>query len=292
MSDDQATKIAAVIDWTPTCLPGQEQVTIVRQVLETLTIQRTCPTPETEEEERKYRDLFDHLTEATEKLAAVLDMRQAQKTQEDGWNPKTGDHAVGTDLDGRTVVGTLNEFFAWSNETSTNTRAYLELASGVVHVVHTDSLRPAEPTEAPEYGPGSNPPRCFPECPTNDSNDTEDCTCFASGLDPATPSDTWQPKVGDRVEFDGEFDSHFGRVTVVSSKHSEAQVHDEETGLVSWFDFEDLMPAPTPVPETTLHDCTICGNPYAWHMLQAARIEFVDHEYTAPTSAPDTTEGV
>jgi hypothetical protein len=37
MSQDQAARIAASIDWTPTCLPGQERQTIVRQILDAAT---------------------------------------------------------------------------------------------------------------------------------------------------------------------------------------------------------------------------------------------------------------
>lgn len=55
--------------------------------------------------------------------------------------PQSGQRVSGTDLDGRTVVGKLTGFFAWSNTTQRNERAYVDLDNGVKSVVHTASLR-------------------------------------------------------------------------------------------------------------------------------------------------------
>lgn len=60
--------------------------------------------------------------------------------------PSAGLRATGTDLDGRTVTGTIVGFFAWSNETSKNERAHLDLDDGTKTVVTTASLRaPGDP---------------------------------------------------------------------------------------------------------------------------------------------------
>ncbi|GLZ34863.1 hypothetical protein Lesp02_70500 [Lentzea sp. NBRC 105346] len=55
--------------------------------------------------------------------------------------PKVGQRVHGTDLDGRSVTGKLNGFFAWSNDAQKNVRANVELDDGFVTTVHTDSLR-------------------------------------------------------------------------------------------------------------------------------------------------------
>jgi hypothetical protein len=58
--------------------------------------------------------------------------------------PQAGDRVRGTDLDGVVRVGKLVGFFAWSNETSRNERAHVDLDDGTKAVVHTASLRRLE----------------------------------------------------------------------------------------------------------------------------------------------------